>query len=673
MKSTFLIIFNKNGFCAHGNRSAASEPGRRCCSCRCANDVLKWSLKGGWSSIFASGSIVVKNLEELTVNGGSGGLSISEPKTIVFLVSSHLARHAQSIRNHLFARSYSECRIVTATAESLHVAELSLEADLMSEFDAYLGFEVEGYFGKVESKVKDWMVESARKNEADPDDDDDIEVDVEYLPLSFATITPELFTIPLVDTLFPNLNSGHAPTSTKSLELPSSFDKPTRQLALALCSLLESLGVKEEIFAAGELSRQVARCIISQSMESPRRTAPQSTTGLIIIDRTLDLTASMSHPDNLLDTIFQTLEQPLIDSLDRQVSPAPLNSHALFPYTFSHGADSDTMDFLRVLTMLSQKDSLVTTRKRLVDLIAKIDPSQRPRVLGRLTLDQMDKLLSVFKDSEESLKKEGVLLVAIAAAVEAAKRSEMSNAESLINIEKLISLSLSESYDPACAIFPVIDVLRKVANSKNGTSSPPTSPQSGQSLNSRPGFSINDALKLATFSYSLLGPDVLTMDPSLKTKLAQAFLGALADTTIGNTETEKMWVSEVMDRLELISAARSTLKQKRLVDSDSPTPYKSFLRRALVSSLTSSDASPVAVKPLAEADDLAHIPYGGTLGNVLNKFSRLLGGAHPKPRDYNTLIVFVIGGVDSFGGARYSRSRTRQWRGECNCRQYGNQ
>ncbi|KAJ3065557.1 Sec1 domain-containing protein 2 [Podochytrium sp. JEL0797] len=611
-------------------------------------EVLQWTLKGGLNAVFAGGSIVIKNIDDpMAVDS-----QLSEQPSIVFLLSSHIARYAPMIQTHLLARSYHECRIVMATAESLHVAELDMEPDLQGSFDAYLGFS-EGYFAKVESKVHEWMVSSARKHDTDPDDDE-FEVVVEYAPICFATVTPEFFMIPVVESMFPSLTGAVAMTKTQ--EAPVAFDKQTRQLAFSLCSLLESLGAKEEIFAAGPTSRQVAKCIISQSAEAPRRAITTNNIGLILMDRTLDLTPPTSHPDNLLDTIFRFLQRPSPNSLDREISPSALSSTFPFPYTLSHGGDTETMDYLRVLTMLSQKDSLVATRKRIVDLIAKVQPSARPRVLGRLSMDQLDKLLSIFKDDEEALVNDGSLLNAISGAIESVKLSESSNSESLQNIEKLIALSLAESSDPACAILPIIDILQNISNSLprvQSISSPSSPPNSTKPLTTRQPHTIMDALKLATFSYSMLGPDAIrSMDPSLRNRLGAGFLHALEATQKGissssNPEVNQIWVTEVLERLDMIGGMRAGFKQKSPIDPDSVFPYHPLIRTLLQTSLsTESTGSPsIKTTALTELDDLAHIPYSGTLGTVLNKFSRLLGGAHPTPREYSTLIVFVIGGT----------------------------
>ncbi|KAJ3239083.1 Sec1 domain-containing protein 2 [Chytriomyces hyalinus] len=641
--------------------------------------TIKWTLRSGWPTVFSGGSVQVVVVDDKETEPK---IPQCESSSIVFIFSSHIARHSYTIKSILNSRSYRSCRIVSALSESLHAAELESEAELMSAFDAYLGFETTGYFGHVEKRVMSWMLESSRIHGADPDEDEDIEVFVEYLPLSFAVITPEVFTIPSVHSLFPTIQGGaSAYTAAKSLESSNSFDKQTRQASFAIASLLESLQLKEEIFAMGDLSKQIARCIISKSIEAPRRKKTDSNAGLILIDRTLDLTGPMSHSDNLLDIIFRTLKQSTQRDSDREVSPHPLLSDSSYPLTIAHGADPDALDLLRVLTMLPTKDSLVAVRKRLVDLIAKVDPASRPRMLGKLSIEQLQNLLSVFKDNEKVLFKHGAVLGVVAASVEAVIENVASNGNSLLNIEKIITQTLSENMqDPAAAILPVIDVLHKVSAGSqfNGATppvSPPTSPRSSSQNSSttnlsqpsereRKALSIEDALKLAVFSYSLMGAAALA-DVELKGQLGNALMQALSATSNiqgsgskrnRNEELDRMWVGEVLERLEMIAKARDPFKQKSLVDMNSIVPYRSLVRRVLTSTLlrepvaagethSMSAASAGGLASRIDPEDLAHISYGGTLGTVLSGFSRLLGGTRPTLKDYKTLVIFIVGGV----------------------------
>ncbi|KAJ3345450.1 hypothetical protein HDU83_004076 [Entophlyctis luteolus] len=281
------------------------------------------------------------------------------------------------------------------------------------------------------------------------------------------------------------------------------------------------------------------------------------------MDRTMDLTSPMSHADNAFDCALRNLPNSQRLCSDREISSGRLKTDSKYPFNMSHAADPESLDLFRVLLMLSQKDALVAARKRLVDLIAKIHPEKKPRVLGKVTLDQMDKLLEIFKDDESSFANYGPLLSTIALTVESAKVNQANNENSMAAIEKLVCVSMSESFlDPACAILPIVDLLKKLESGQNIsplTSDPPTSPMA--SPTKKIDLSMTDIMKLAVFSFSLMGPGGLPAD--LKTSLKSAFLRCLCSKRHGEpNELEEIWVNEVLERLEMIANARRGLKEK---------------------------------------------------------------------------------------------------------------
>ncbi|KAI9355053.1 hypothetical protein DFJ73DRAFT_287490 [Zopfochytrium polystomum] len=429
----------------------------------------------------------------------------------VFLLSSHLARHADAVRAVLLAHPFAACSVfATALSELAHAHELERDTDLLSAFDAYLGVPAAGYFAGVESKLYEWMVEGGggargsggreRRPRFDDGEDDDLDnpyagggdgdfdVLVTHLPLfSVATITNDLFTIPSSETVFPSL---HAPNlAARSLDAPSSFDRQTRQLAYTLSTLLDDLSLKDELFVLGNYSKSIARCMVAQSLHSPRRTSDRGA-AVILIDRTLDLAAPLAHSDNLLDHINRLLEHrsfgqsfdvdvPLDllladaeDSLGQScwlklthlmlnISLPPQIVYA----SLAHGADSEALDLLTVLSTLSQKDGLVVVRKRLVDLLIRVRPdltASRPRVLGKLTLAQLEGFLKSVRGDEAVLARHGPMLQCVAAAAAAMRAGQSSRWEDLMGIEKLIGLTLSECLDGSNIIAPVLDVLSQV-------------------------------------------------------------------------------------------------------------------------------------------------------------------------------------------------------------------
>ncbi|KAJ3295214.1 Sec1 domain-containing protein 2 [Rhizoclosmatium sp. JEL0117] len=385
----------------------------------------------------------------------------------------------------------------------------------------------------------------------------------------------------------------------------------TRQLAASLITLLDALSVREEFFVLGETSRTLARCIISQSStDTPRRnpTNPNNI-AVLLMDRSLDLSVVAGRGDNLLDTIFRELESyEGLGPLDKKVDVSVYGSTYPYPLSIAHSVELDAMDFMKVVGSLSVKDGLVAVRKRVVDLM---DPSKKPKVLGRVSVDQVEGFLKQCSWGKGGgVGKMGALCAAV---VEAVKRD--SQKELIKSVEKAVVGNVVEVYEGTSAVVPVMDFV--------ATQQCP----------------MEDVLALLTFAVSAMGPDMQT-DADIRHRLRNVLLEGLGREQVD--ERKEMWIEEVLDRLEMIADTRSGMKQRGLIDPDTIPPYRSLLRHQLTKAFgTIADEN----KLVSADSDFQHIPYGGTLGNVLNKFSRLLGGAVPRIREYKRVLVFVVGGV----------------------------
>ncbi|KAI8615802.1 hypothetical protein BC830DRAFT_1168321 [Chytriomyces sp. MP71] len=620
-------------------------------------EVLEWTLPGGLGSVLAGGSV------HLVVLGRHNQQQqqplFGHAPSVVFALSDTFAHHAAAVFALLGARAYSSCAVFLALPMRAHLRDAQNE----TQFDPRDG---EDFFRWLARILTDSMVQAIHKHVPEDQIEDaieDLEVTVQHLPLNVAAIANDLFCFPAVSHMFPVPSFIAPQLSSQPTDSSPVFDPLTRLVAFSLSTVLDALQIKEEIFVMGEASKLIARCMVSLRVGDHASTPLSSTasgprpanSALIMMDRTLDLAAPMSHTDNLFDLIFRTLKKPKTESgssLNRCVSSDNVSSDQ-DALKLASGADAETLDLIRVLTMLNTKEGLVAVRKRIVDIIGKVDPARRPRVLGRVTLDQMHSLLGVFKGDEAALTKYGNVLGICAAAVEAVGVNEITNGDSLHSIEQLITLSLAESGgDPACALLPLVDVLHKVALGESGggatpPASPPTSPV--PRTPKRDPLTLRDALRLAVYAYSLMDPRAIVAGAGLRDRVGNAFTRALKR----GGEAERAWVSEVLQRLEALGRVREGMRTKSLVVSEDVVPVRSLLRRVLARELAGEAvAAGVGERGMSgslaariEAEDLTHISYGGTLGTVLSGFSRLLGAARPRPKDYETIIVFVVGGI----------------------------
>ncbi|KAJ3048006.1 Sec1 domain-containing protein 2 [Rhizophlyctis rosea] len=615
--------------------------------------VLKWSVKGGLPSLFSNGLHNIKLLGHPSPDN-DGKISLPDSSKIIVLLSCHIANHAEAIRDLILHSHYTECHIITALSEDAHVVALASDPSLIGVFGEQSGDGMVGYFRRVEGGVYRWLEETL--NYAQPGQG--IVVSVQHQPLICSLFTNDLFLIP--SRVFPSLkvSDGGLPRSPSdefhNSRTPVPAESGITQLAASISSLLDSLGARDELFAVGETSRQLAKSITTQSSSSPRRHAERNV-GVIFIDRSLDLVAPTMHSDNLLDQIYTALPRVTENSLDLEVDSGLLLADAeaeFVPCSLAHGWDDESVDLLIVLTMLSQKDSLVVIRKRLVDLISK-EPSidfKPPRVLGKVTLSQLQTFLSPFRGNEQVLMRRAAVLQCIAGAVQTLTECGKLHWDELTSVEKIMILSLSETLDPGIVVQQVKDVLSRVGGAAKGSDSST--------------FTIHDVILLMAFAFSLIGT-TLRMSPADESGLRESVYQALVRIVKKEGHEAKLddpsyrsvlqtWVNETFGTLGGVRGARSGLHQYgKILHPTSPTPYQGIIKQILTRALESD-----RVPGIGEVEDLVHVPYGGTLGGVLSGFSRFLG-ARAHPSQFQNLIVFVVGGV-TFREVREIREIARE-------------
>nr|KAJ3418231.1 hypothetical protein HK105_000175 [Polyrhizophydium stewartii] len=97
--------------------------------------------------------------------------TLTPPDAVVLLVSAHLSRSADHIRAVLLSHPYTSCCIVTPIAEALHTIEVAADPSLVgvwsnaaadsSPSGQHPQSQPQGYYATVETKLVEWMAESA--------------------------------------------------------------------------------------------------------------------------------------------------------------------------------------------------------------------------------------------------------------------------------------------------------------------------------------------------------------------------------------------------------------------------------------------------------------------------------------------------------------------------------
>ncbi|KAI8841394.1 hypothetical protein BC829DRAFT_402510 [Chytridium lagenaria] len=423
--------------------------------------------------------------------------------------------------------------------------------------------------------------------------------------------------------------------------------------------MLESMNLKEEYFVLGETSKSVSRCIIAQSMTSPRRKS-ESNVAVILVDRTYDLATPVSHSDNLIDQMRNVMGDGSMDVMIDSTAILPEWDQG-GPATLSHGSDPDTMDLLTVLTMLGRKDGLVAVRKRIVDLIGRYVPDGRPKVLGKVTLEQLERLLRVLVDGSGGIG--GSLLETVAGVVEGVREGQAVNWDELMAIERVIAMSVAEAPEASSVIAPIRDVVSQgLQRQSAGTSTPPhlrtgTPPHSPSPASSRlPSTASSYTGRSSTVEARNAGvgggdkgfgeeEEMLVRDALVKAVMSDAGFGEQDSTSALWRKWRKdvdEWTNDCVRVLKRIMGGMQKTTSNPFSGS-SPQGFQSLIRRiALEAAHTPSGVAGAGqtATGVSGMDELVHVPYGGLWDR------RLLGGGNRlRPGHFSRVIIFVVGGM----------------------------
>ncbi|NXT97958.1 SCFD2 protein, partial [Buphagus erythrorhynchus] len=117
----------------------------------------------------------------------------------------------------------------------------------------------------------------------------------------------ELCLLPALAALLPPL-TGPGPAEVGLSALPAELRAAVRAMVGDLDSLFTALGLREESFAVGALSRVVAAELASYAPAKNRRRTATNKASVIFVDRTLDLAGAVGHHgDNLAEKILSVL------------------------------------------------------------------------------------------------------------------------------------------------------------------------------------------------------------------------------------------------------------------------------------------------------------------------------------------------------------------------------
>lgn len=228
----------------------------------------------------------LREFEPAAVGGG-----VEQPKAVFVLSSLLKGRIVETLRDIICRSHFQYCVVVTAVNHAVHLTANHVPAAAAAELEGQ-----QPVFEQLEEKLCEWMGNM------------NYTAEVLHIPLLLAPVAPHLALTPAFASLFPLLPQDvHILNSARPdrrrlgslAEVDATALTPElllqiRCLVSGLSSLCEHLGVREECFAVGALSRIIAADLANFAPAKNRRKTATGRASVVFVDRTLDLTGKLA-------------------------------------------------------------------------------------------------------------------------------------------------------------------------------------------------------------------------------------------------------------------------------------------------------------------------------------------------------------------------------------------
>ncbi|XP_066429181.1 sec1 family domain-containing protein 2 isoform X1 [Eleutherodactylus coqui] len=407
-------------------------------------EVLHWC--GGAELFLAAGALDVKEFSSFE----SG--SPRQPKA-VFVVSSPLrGRTLDVIKDVVSQSAFQYCIVVTAMSPG--------EAEGRTVHE------------QLEEKLCEWMGNMGYTAE------------VLWAPILLAPVSPCLLLAPAFHYLFPLLPGTDLQTLNRSRpdkkrfpgladvdfpSLPPELQAQIKNLVSGVNNIMEGIGVREECFSVGHLSRIVAGELANYPQAKNRRKTAQNKASLVFVDRTLDITGAVGHHgDSLVEKILSVLPSLPGQKNDVMINMNELtdlridgeNEGIIAPGCLSQPSDASAKSLWESMLTMKQKEAVMEVRRHLVDAASR-EKLPIKMGMGRVTPEQLKSHVLLFKQNKQALENHCGLLQLALAAVQALKHPQCSKWDVFLAFERLVLQVLSVAYflltsDRLQLVFPSI-------------------------------------------------------------------------------------------------------------------------------------------------------------------------------------------------------------------------
>lgn len=601
-------------------------------------ESLHWSC--GSSRLLEAVKGPACNLREFEPHAIGGGAK--QPRAVFVLSSLLKGRIVDTLQDIICRSHFQHCVVVTAVSHPVHLTANHVPAAAAAELEGQ-----QPVFEQLEEKLCEWMGNM------------NYTAEVLHVPLLLAPAAPHLAFTPAFATLFPLLPQDvHVLNSARpdkrrlnSLgEVDATALTPElllyiRCLVSGLSSLCEHLGVREECFAVGSLSRVIATDLANYAPAKNRRKTATGRASVVFVDRTLDLTGAVGHHgDNLVEKIISALPQLPGHTNDVMVNMAELtavqaveeNQTVIAPGCLAPSNDASAKALWEALLNTKHKEAVMEVRRHLVEA-ASTENLPIKMSMGRVTPGQLMSYIQLFKNNLRALTNHCGLLQLGMATVQTLKHPQTAKWDNFLAFERLLLQSLGDS-----TMAGVLNQLLPMIKSSSQRTNDDYSPE--------------ELLILLIYIYSVTGESTLDKDlgdveEKVKKALASVFseeselspllqkitgCDSAIDLTLPKSQTA---VNDVFMALREIAGARNLLRQFKSVyvpgNSTHQASYKPLLKQVVEEIFNPEKPDPI---------DIEHMSSG--LTDLLKTgFSMFMKVSRPHPSDHPLLILFVVGGV----------------------------
>ncbi|XP_063314082.1 sec1 family domain-containing protein 2 [Pelobates fuscus] len=583
-------------------------------------EILHWC--GGVELFLSAGALNVKEFSSFE----SGAKN--QPKALFVVSSAPRGRAADVIRDVVSQSSFQYCIVVTAVCPG--------EPEDRANYE------------QLEDRLCEWMGNM------------NFTAEVMWAPLLLAPVAPHLLVTPAFSFLFPLLPSQDLQAMNRSrpdkkrfpglgdvdlASMPQELQHHIRKLVSGLNFFLEGIGVREECYAVGHLSRIIAGELANYPQAKNRRKTSQSKASLVFIDRTLDLTGAVGHHgDNLVEKILSVLPCLPGHSNDVMVNMEALtalqcegrNEDIIAPGCLAQPNKPTGKALWESMLSMKQKEAVMEVRRQLVEAASR-EKLPIKMSMGRVTPEQLRFLIQLFKDNGQAIQNHCGVLQLASSTAQVLKHPQYSKWDTFLAFERLVLQTTGKTELPT-----VLNQLYPMIKSHNERSNDD--------------YNIDDIIIILVYIYSVTGDvqvnsELDAVESHVKKALIQAFCdepepSPLLQAITGCESSPELTlekaaaaVDKIFTTLRDVSKTRTHLKFFHSVhvpgSNVQQASYKPLLKQIVEEILHPSHAEPV---------DIEHMSSGLTdlLKTGISMFMKV---SRPHPGDASLLILFVIGGV----------------------------